>query len=276
MTVPQDALRRLFVVGCPRSGTTLLQALMVRHARVTTVPETHFFAVAFGRSWLPLEAWPARRALRRAVRSTGLSVTWPRRSRLTSRRPYVEAFIRALDERALSDGSQGWLEKTPRHVFHVGHIGDSVPRAQFVHLIRDGRATVASLYDVARRNPNGIWQRYRSLEYCVERWNRSVSASLTWRGRPGHHLLRYEDVTRDSASAISGLCRAIGLTYLEEPRDLAKAPAIYRPHETWKAAATLEVYDYGLAKYEQLFDARQRRQIEAGLMQLPELGAGMA
>ena len=275
MTVPQDAPRRLFVVGCPRSGTTLLQALMARHARVTTIPETHFFAVAFGRNWLPLEAWQARRALNRAVRSARLPVAWPRRARLTSRRPYVEAFVRALDERALEDGSEAWLEKTPRHVFHVRQIGQSVPGAQFVHLIRDGRATVASLYDVARRNPDGTWQRYRSLEYCVDRWNRSVSASLSWRGQPGHHLLRYEHITRDSASAIRGLCESIGLTYLAGARDLAQVPAFYQPHETWKASATLEVYDYGLAKYEQLFDPGQRRRIEAGLRPLPEPGAGL-
>ncbi|HEY9694672.1 MAG TPA: sulfotransferase [Oculatellaceae cyanobacterium] len=34
---------RLFLVGCPRSGTTLLQSLLVAHPEILSFPESHFF-----------------------------------------------------------------------------------------------------------------------------------------------------------------------------------------------------------------------------------------
>src|ERR1700749_2257344 len=36
-------LRRLFVVGCERSGTTLLTVMLGRHHEIAMMPETHFF-----------------------------------------------------------------------------------------------------------------------------------------------------------------------------------------------------------------------------------------
>ena len=34
---------RIFIVGCPRSGTTLLQSLLAAHPQIHSFPETHFF-----------------------------------------------------------------------------------------------------------------------------------------------------------------------------------------------------------------------------------------
>ena len=36
-------MARVFIVGCPRSGTTLLQAMLASHETVYSFPETHFF-----------------------------------------------------------------------------------------------------------------------------------------------------------------------------------------------------------------------------------------
>ncbi|MEQ8960988.1 MAG: sulfotransferase [Coleofasciculus sp. C2-GNP5-27] len=34
---------RIFLVGCPRSGTTLLQSLLAAHPQIASFPESHFF-----------------------------------------------------------------------------------------------------------------------------------------------------------------------------------------------------------------------------------------
>jgi hypothetical protein len=36
-------MKRVFIVGCPRSGTTLVQALLARYPGVHSFPETRFF-----------------------------------------------------------------------------------------------------------------------------------------------------------------------------------------------------------------------------------------
>ena len=39
--------RRIFVVGVPRSGTTLVQSLLAAHSQVTSFTESHFFSRYF-------------------------------------------------------------------------------------------------------------------------------------------------------------------------------------------------------------------------------------
>src|SRR5579859_2592257 len=41
-------MRRSFIVGCPRSGTTIVQALLARHPAIYTLPETAFFEQLHG------------------------------------------------------------------------------------------------------------------------------------------------------------------------------------------------------------------------------------
>jgi hypothetical protein len=42
------AMDKLFIVGCPRSGTTMLQQALNRHSQVVIPPETKFFFSFFG------------------------------------------------------------------------------------------------------------------------------------------------------------------------------------------------------------------------------------
>ena len=45
--------QRIFLVGCPRSGTTLLQSLLAAHPDITSFPESHFFRhLIDNRRWL--------------------------------------------------------------------------------------------------------------------------------------------------------------------------------------------------------------------------------
>ena len=42
--------RRIFIVGVPRSGTTLLQSLLAAHSELTSFTESHFFSRYFSLS----------------------------------------------------------------------------------------------------------------------------------------------------------------------------------------------------------------------------------
>ena len=41
-TLPSDR-HRIFIVGCARSGTTLLQSILASNKAIASFPETHFF-----------------------------------------------------------------------------------------------------------------------------------------------------------------------------------------------------------------------------------------
>ncbi|MCB1121339.1 MAG: sulfotransferase [Verrucomicrobiae bacterium] len=42
--------KRIFLVGCPRSGTTLFQRILASHPQIRSFPETHFFTYYCGRA----------------------------------------------------------------------------------------------------------------------------------------------------------------------------------------------------------------------------------
>lgn len=231
-TREQRRLVRTFIVGCPRSGTTLLQAMLGAHPDVFTLPETHYFKKIFGRAW----------------RARWLGVVSPRAARLTLRRVLDEAgahddgtqplvplarvyagrFVAALDAAALAAGKQGWVEKSPIHLHCVNAIARYVPEARFVHILRDGAATVRSFYQLCLDQPDrwigqvlpGSWRGHldhephdhRILRAVVDRWNGDVRRSLSVRG-PHHYLVLYERLVTDPEPVLRQVCDHIGLAY---------------------------------------------------------------
>ncbi|MBT8395681.1 MAG: sulfotransferase, partial [Gemmatimonadetes bacterium] len=171
--------RRILVMGCSRSGTTLLQSLFASHSGVHTFPETGLFLKAFGmRGWvlpwarLGLSLGKERGALARLLPSTG-GATGP----LPSLPPYhprlsrsLEASADFLDGLAAANGKKAWVEKTPRHVFHARRIGRVVPGVSCVHIIRRGEDVVASIVDRAKRYPDRF-PRQADPGYGIRQWN---------------------------------------------------------------------------------------------------------
>lgn len=207
---PPAVAARVFLVGCPRSGTTLLQSLLCAHPQVFSVPESHFY------SKIP----SANRVLRRSgfarrdapVRFSALleSLGLPP---VEVRSPFVRDYLRglaaALDRATLEAGKRIWLEKTPRHLLFVGDIAHALPGSRFIHLLRCGPDVVASLYEVTRDYPE-VWGGPRSLEACVERWLRDTAISRRYEGAAGHFTARYEALTADPEGYLRELFAFIG------------------------------------------------------------------
>ena len=141
----------VFLVGSPRSGTTLLQSMLGAHPEVLTLPETIFFKGAWGRLW-PHRRWgvvsprAARRVLHRAADDLGRPVRAPLWPTMAA---YSRAFVTLLDDAAGASGASVWLEKSPPHLECIDLITRHVRDVRFVHLVRDGRAVVASFLGAA-------------------------------------------------------------------------------------------------------------------------------
>ena len=208
---PPTVAARVFLVGCPRSGTTLLQSLLCAHPQVFSVPETHLYSKIPSQSRVLRRLGFARRDAPARFSALLASLGLPR---VTVQSPFVRDYLRglaaALDAATLEAGKTVWLEKTPRHLLFVGSIARALPGAKFVHLVRRGPDVVASLYEVTRDYPE-VWGGARSLEACTERWLRDTRLSRRFEGAAGHFTARYEALTADPEGYLRELFAFIGV-----------------------------------------------------------------
>jgi hypothetical protein len=190
-------MKRVFIVGCPRSGTTLLQTLLAANGRLVSPPETHFFNYLVPRSfvkYLGLASWAGRRRALSHMKKIGLDFRVPTSSWISD---WSEALVECLDTLALAESANGWIEKTPAHLHFVDLIGRLIPDAQFVHVVRNGKDTCASLYEASNQFPEA-WGGKKSARDCAERWVEDFMISERKIHDPRHKVVAYEKLVSSS------------------------------------------------------------------------------
>jgi hypothetical protein len=231
---PGGSYPKLFVVGCPRSGTTWVASMLQRHPRVIGTVESHAYDTVLGpflfrglrgdagwrvvltryevmvrKPWgVGLHEYVNRRAFHRLVAAT-------RGERAASDVERAERLIGWIYDRYFS--AQGgtaadlFVEKTPRHQFYAERILRRFGDARIVEVVRDGRDVCVSLEALPRAErwppPDRRAQVATWVEY-VER-GRRLSADPAFRDRVLQ--VRYETLRSDPARELRRMFAFAGL-----------------------------------------------------------------
>jgi hypothetical protein len=218
----------VFIVGCPRSGTTLLQRLLDAHPQLAVIDETRW-----------VDHWCTER---KGVTAEGFVtgeliarlLDFPRFAQLGLDREELEALLdgsrplsypsfvsRLFDLYGSSQGKPLVGDKTPRYVRSLPTLHEFFPQARFVHLIRDGRGTSLSVVS---------WRKAAKLARTFPTWNEHpvLTAALWWEwqvrlgceagaslGPRLYYEVRYEALVSDSAGELEPLCAFLGLPFVE-------------------------------------------------------------
>lgn len=187
------------VVGAPRSGTTLVQRLLLADPRCVGGQESHFLAT-FGQA---LRDFDRKQSL---PRPHGLACYWTRAALVAEIRGlWSRTFVPVVERRP---GAEVFVEKTPDHALWLDVAAELTPAARVVHVVRDARAVVASLLSASRAPWGRPWAP-RSAEAAVTIWRRHMEAALA--SPLPVHLVRYEDIVDGAPGAVDGLFRFLGL-----------------------------------------------------------------
>lgn len=188
-----------FVVGAPRSGTTMLRLMLDAHPELAIPPETYFITKA-QKAWRAAARRPGDDRVDAFLDAVTGHKRWPDfhldadefRQRVEERRPKrlgegVRCFYEMYAEKI---GKPRWGDKTPFYVRKMDVIHRVLPEARFVHLIRDGRAVALSIKD--------LWFGPDTIEGCAEFWvARLDEARARARDLPHYMEVIYEDLVRD-------------------------------------------------------------------------------
>jgi hypothetical protein len=269
----EAAPARVFLVGCPRSGTTLLQALLAAHPRILSFPETHFFSAVRSRHRALRLLGIARHGFRKQLstlvaNADPLGVSPPPPHFLLERH-YATWFMKVLDTATYRAGCDVWLEKTPSHVAHIARIERLIPGARFVHLIRDGRDVIASLYDVTNSHPNA-WGGARDINACIDRWLRDVERSARYLQQSNHLGVRYERLVSDPSAVLQMICYFLDVQYSDDMLNNYADVAcnLILTDESWKANTQRPVGSRSNIKFDQIFTVDEREYILEKIAQI--------
>ncbi|TDC46839.1 sulfotransferase [Actinomadura sp. KC345] len=231
--------RPIFVLGCPRSGTTLLQLMLHSHARIAIPAETKFVIPAYARrcQFGDLEDRENRRALAEWItseRSTkfhalGLDAGEVVEEVVAGPPTLGSAIGIVFRAYAGLHGKERWGDKRPSYSRHAGALLRMFPDAQFVHLIRDGRDCVASLLEMP-------WYD-RDVQHAISAWREAIDRGHRLAGRLGpdsYYELQYERLVADPVDELTRLCGFLGEDFdpaMAHPEGLAKRTV--SPRKKW-------------------------------------------
>jgi hypothetical protein len=261
---------RVFLVGAPRSGTTLLQSMLAAHPAVASFPESHFFRHLMRnrsrwRKRLGVGSRAARPSLRTLVEELGLGPGFVPVAAIMLRQ-YATAFVNALDAASTERGKAVWVEKTPGHLWHVADIERWIPGIKFIHIVRPGPDVIASLYEVTRDYPE-TWGRPKSIDECIRQWVSDVEITRRNVPRPSHFLVLYDQLLADPRAVVESLCDFLRLPFnhamLTEYG--AVSHGLVREWEPWKGLIGRPLQPPAQRKFAKIFDEEEQIYVLARL-----------
>jgi hypothetical protein len=229
----------IFVVGAPRTGTTLTRNILNRHPEVHLYNEIHFcerihdklgqrgeldetrldgaldMLLEHAQEWTPgAEEAASRRELRqRAVAAGGFG-------------GLLRSFL-AME--AEWNGKRIWGDSSPQDVLYLDCLKSWFPAARIVCLVRDPRAYLASYKNYVRKGHPTYHDRYSPLPNALL-WRTYMGALLEARQAPWAadlHELRYERLVADPQEEVRALCAFLDLEFQGDMLEVASRNSSY-------------------------------------------------
>jgi len=249
----------VFVLGCVRSGTTLLYHMLLSAGKfavyrtessVFNLLEPRFGDLSIERNRQRLlEVWCESKLFK----ASGLDKDSISAKVMSECRNGGDFLRIVMSEIARRQGVPRWADTTPEHLLYLHRIKQTIPEALIIHIIRDGRDVALSTdkQGYIRRLP---WDRTPSKMAAGLYWDWMVSKGR----RDGRDLgddymeVHFENLIRDPRQALSGIGEFIdqdldydqilrvGIGSVSSPNTSFGAGANFKPVGRWRSGFSNE------------------------------------
>ena len=273
----------VFIVGCARSGTTLLRRMVDAHPDIAITRETHWISKRFERQeGVTPDGLVTPELLSRLLsyeKFTRMRIDRDELEELVAGEepvPYSSFVTDVFDHYGKVQGKRLVGDKTPAYVRSIPTLHGLWPDARFVHIVRDGR-------DVAQSAIN--WSRAYKLSNRFSAWTEHpvTTAAFWWEwlvrlGREAgsplgpdlYHEVRYEALISEPEGTCEALCSFLGLPYDDAMLHFHESlpdPRYYAKQKRWRPISA------GLRDWRSQMDADDVERFEAAAGDLlDELG----
>ena len=184
----------IFIVGLPRTGTTLTDRILSSHSRVQSAGESQLLQMVL-------------RDGTRAGNQIGITEAQIERAAKIDPATIAAAYHDALKLR-LGD-EEFFIEKLPENVLYLGFIAKAWPNARIVHLRRHPMDACFAVFK------QSFFRFAYSLDDLAEYYLAYDGLSAHWRDTLGSRMLElnYEDLVADQESQTRRLLAGLGLEF---------------------------------------------------------------
>lgn len=192
----------ILIGGAPRSGTTLLRAIINAHPNIVCGPE--------------LRAIPALCVLLANVSAASADVLKSQYgvSRAALDAAFADSIVEFTEPLRLAAGKPRVAEKTPANVLHFPVLRRLFPESPLLCIHRDPRDVVASLMGMDWRDAKSGNRLPITTDpaAAARLWIASIDIEMRMAGDRAFMAIRYEDLVRRPNAAIRGV-----FDFLDEP-----------------------------------------------------------
>lgn len=204
----QDQL--VFLIGSPRSGSTLLSRVLGSHSAIFAPEEPHLITpLAHLGYFESVDVAPYDPIItRQAARALVASLPNGEEQYLDALRAYTDAVYRGLFD-AQPGSATMLLDKTPAYALNLDFLARLYPEARFIVLTRHPIAVWSSFVDSFFDGDDPVAHAHNPL---LERYVPAIARFLRTAEVPIHHI-RYENLVQEPAENARNLCTFLGLEY---------------------------------------------------------------
>jgi len=216
---PETSNKPIFIVGMPRSGTTLVEKIIASHADVYGAGELDY-----------IFALGARLFLKESLHyQFGPLDTYPKQAYELFGKTYLEK-IGLLDQE-----SSRLTDKMPFNMMMIGLIKIALPNAKIIHCVRDARDTCLSLYKQNFTTGNyrfaydlrTVAQFHKQYQLLMQHWHEVMPGEI--------YDVGYEALTHDPDTEIRKLLAACDLDWQDDCLNFDRSSGVVKTASAYQA-----------------------------------------
>jgi len=234
--------KSLFILGCPRSGTTFLASLLANTIYRDPV-ESHFITKYYKKlhSYGDLKIKQNFSSLLNDILNERPIAQWDLNIDISDfynsmkEFSYKEIVHRLHLLRTRRKGGLGWGDKTPHYILGVDILYELFPESKFLYIVRDGRDVALSLLE----KPWGP----KNLYSCAEYWkqcNVEYPIYETLMKKKQLLFLKYEDLLTKTEQVLQEICEFLEYEQSKDERQALLETCRKGNYNKWKTKLTLE------------------------------------